>query len=298
MYEIDEKYINNAVEAFYILIRNKKGGEKDTRYKSWEWCYQAFADGRKKYKQADEKQKEEIIDGLALHLAFYLASWGMYRGSAFLLQRDYKTHVAAVKILLDEQYDSLWGYEPHPIVEAKSEQNKLIFETGGLYARIQESYYYNETEDEENATDTLVTKILMGTMGCIPAFDRFLKKGIKWLKNRFPNKAYKNISGTINNKKRNVGNTFNILENLAIKNKEKLKTSGAQIVIDGKTCDYPIMKCVDMFLWQVGFELDMIENLKNNKNCEKIIQAAKKINICGPDAKCEDVIKTIEDRWS
>ena len=28
-------------------------------------------------------------------------------------------------------------------------------------------------------TDTLVTKILMGTLGCTPAYDRFLKAGLE-----------------------------------------------------------------------------------------------------------------------
>ena len=303
MYEIDEKYIEQATKAFYGLIQDKEGGEPDTRYKSWEWCYQAFADGRKKYNQTtNDNEKEKIVDFLALHLAFYLASWGMYRGSAFLLQRDYKTHIGAVNILLKEKCDSLWGYEPASINGENSEQNDAILEPDtGLYARIKDSYNikkaynYEETNDEENATDTLVTKILMGTMGCIPAFDRFLKKGIKWLKYHFED--YKKISGTIYNQKNNVGKTFNILENLACANKDSLKKCGAKIVTNGEKCDYPIMKCVDMFLWQVGFELDLLENLEKNKNCEKNIRIAKKIGICKEDADCDDVINAISDRW-
>jgi len=36
---------------------------------------------------------------LALHLGFYLASWGMYRGSTGLLQKDYQIHIEAVSII-------------------------------------------------------------------------------------------------------------------------------------------------------------------------------------------------------
>ena len=48
-------------------------------------------------------------DYLSLQLAFYLASWGMYRGSSFLLQKDYKVHEAVVKELLDSKYNCLFG---------------------------------------------------------------------------------------------------------------------------------------------------------------------------------------------
>ena len=43
---------------------------------------------------------EEKIDFLSLHLGFYLASWGMMRGSTELLDKDYKIHIPAVKVIL------------------------------------------------------------------------------------------------------------------------------------------------------------------------------------------------------
>jgi hypothetical protein len=46
--------------------------EDYSRYNSWKYCYEVFGD----------KTKHRDIDYLALHLGFYLASWGMYRGSA------------------------------------------------------------------------------------------------------------------------------------------------------------------------------------------------------------------------
>jgi len=49
-------------------------------------------------------------DGSALQLAFYLASWGMYRGSAFLLQKDCRIHRLAVREVLRPRYDSLLAF--------------------------------------------------------------------------------------------------------------------------------------------------------------------------------------------
>ena len=46
---------------------------------------------------------------MSLHLAFYLASWGMCRGSSFLLQKDYKVLVPVVEEVLKSEYDCLFG---------------------------------------------------------------------------------------------------------------------------------------------------------------------------------------------
>ena len=58
--------------------------EQNGRYLSWEHCHKAFSQARG-HSACD-------TDYLSLHLAFYLASWGMYRGSSFLLSKDYLIH--------------------------------------------------------------------------------------------------------------------------------------------------------------------------------------------------------------
>jgi len=73
------------------------------RYRSWWYCYSAFSD-------AFINPGTEDRDHLALSLAFYLASWGMYRGSSFLLKHDYKIHRAVVDYLLDQStLRALWA---------------------------------------------------------------------------------------------------------------------------------------------------------------------------------------------
>ena len=69
---------------------------------SWQHCYNAFILNR-------SNVDDNTFDYLALHLAFYLASWGMYRGSSFLLQKDYKVHIPIVKIIMEKQYNPLVG---------------------------------------------------------------------------------------------------------------------------------------------------------------------------------------------
>src|SRR5690554_3174640 len=56
------------------------------RYKSWDNCFKAFS----------MPNKSEVH---VLELAFYLASWGMYRGSSGLLQKNHLIHRGAVDIV-------------------------------------------------------------------------------------------------------------------------------------------------------------------------------------------------------
>ncbi len=91
--------IIDSATAFYNELRKDQYG----RYHSWEHCYKCFNDAR--------HVRKPDYDYLSLHLAFYLASWGMYRGSSFLLQKDYKVHIPIVNELLKKKYDRLAGID-------------------------------------------------------------------------------------------------------------------------------------------------------------------------------------------
>lgn len=60
--------IKSSMEFYNDLKADENG-----RYRSWEHCYSHFIKAR--------ESKEVDYDYLSLQLAFYLASWGMYRGS-------------------------------------------------------------------------------------------------------------------------------------------------------------------------------------------------------------------------
>ena len=64
------------------------------RYKSWDNCFKIFSN-------------EKPDDNHALQLGFYLASWGMYRGSGGLLQKNHLIHEGAVEIIYKNSYKIL-----------------------------------------------------------------------------------------------------------------------------------------------------------------------------------------------
>lgn len=188
--------------------------EKHSRYLSWEHCYSFFQDNK------DTISSDEVIrEQACLHLAFYLASWGMYRGSSNLLWNDYKIFDELLKELLNNCSD-LWK-DISKITWSELKSANEIIKKHLIKAKIQ-------------PTDTLITKILMGIYGCTPAYDRFFIDGL-----RKYNNTHKSISTKYNQK------SFEKLKTLA----EDLKFN--QLLKD-KNIKYPKMRLIDAYFWYIG----------------------------------------------
>ena len=133
--------------SYYNNLKKDPNG----RYRSWEHCYSNFYHAREK-DNAD-------VDYLSLQLAFYLASWGMYRGSSFLLQKDYRIHIPVIEELLDKKYDLLMGIN---CSELKNEVNqKKLIELNAFVSEYYEVIRKNVKEKDlkNNLSYTLITKI-------------------------------------------------------------------------------------------------------------------------------------------
>jgi hypothetical protein len=168
--------IYDKVTSFYKSVT----ADENHRYKSWEHCYLHFMD--------DNASSD--VDKSCLHLSFYLASWGMYRGSSFLLWKDYRIHKAVVEQLLKKRKFQKFDFSS--IEDADLE--KII----DLAKWIEDWYRVNITvvndkQKQVNATDTLVTKIMLGTIGCIPAYDRYFIKGMRRSGIKYSKLSVKNL---------------------------------------------------------------------------------------------------------
>ncbi|TWP22508.1 hypothetical protein ETU10_10560 [Apibacter muscae] len=217
-----ECLMNALLDKYLVKIKT----DPNHRYKSWEHCFYAFG-----------KHKAET-DLLCLHLAFYLASWGMMRGSCGLLQKDYLVHKEAINILKQSKFYKLSKHDVH------IEDIPIIIELKDELINYYKTIEYIDSKEEVKAlsvTDTLLSKIMLGTLGCTPAFDRYFLSGAKELKVRIRGlntKSFEYIFHFIKNHK------MNEVQNELMKQGFK----------------YPIMKIVDMYLWEIGFET------KNNSN--------------------------------
>lgn len=221
------------VDVAVQLIRdyfNETVEDKHGRYLSWRHCYKAFGENR-------NKTDDATVDYLALHLAFYLASWGMYRGSSFLLQKDYKVHIPVVRIIQEVKYNPLFNISAENLTK---EENLMLLEE--ISRRIKEAYA-NELPSKEgvinNATETLISKILLGTLGCVPAYDRYYIEAVK---------KYKVSSGQYNaTSVSNVAKFYCDNEEEFEKLRKELGECGVE---------YSAMKLMDMCFWQAAYVIE------------------------------------------
>ncbi len=210
-------------DYFYELQR-----DAHSRYLSWEHCYQVFFEKR-------GKTDEETLDYLALHLAFYLASWGMYRGSSFLLQKDYRVHIPVVKVIQEPRYDPLLGISATQL--CLPENLKLVEEIGREISKCYgEKNLVSVNDENSDPTDTLVTKILLGTLGCVPAFDSLYTKSVK---------KYHLSSGTYNS-----SSVYAVAKFYSDNMKE---FEPLRLEMSKGTIEYPPMKLMDMCFWRDGY---------------------------------------------
>ena len=225
MEAIDE--LISAAQTFYDDARANENG----RSRSWEHCYRVFRDAR--------TNPSPDYDYLSLHLAFYLASWGMYRGSSFLLQKDYKVLLPIVEEILKPEYDCLFGVacadlrEPGVQEQLANASDYIAKHFGPIRDEVA------GREVPTPVSPVLITKILMGTLGCVPAYDRFFGIGAKYLgleKDTYQEKSLDELAD------------FYEAHN------DRLEEARRGMRTEDLT--YPQMKLLDMGFWQIGFERD------------------------------------------
>lgn len=149
-----EKYVNEYLE-------DRKPGE---RYSSFDYCYNYFYKFFKNNKQ-NKLCDEENIELSCLNLGFYLASWGMFRGSSSLIEKS----LAYYKDVIEEiskTSKNIWDIDINSYTDDNIE--KLI----QCKERINKSY--GDVKDTDNRT----SKIMLGVFGVVPAYDTYFKK---WL---------------------------------------------------------------------------------------------------------------------
>lgn len=219
--EVLEKYLNTIIE------------DKFHRYRSWDNCFKSFSNNKLKQNHS-------------LQLGFYLASWGMYRGSCGLLQKSHLIHDGAIELIYKNKYEELRCSETQEV----SKRNVLIL----MDLKRDLVNYYNAfqfvrgfDQFKISATDTLVSKILLGTMACVPAFDRYFIAGMKG-----KNMKFSKFNET----------SLNVLFDFAEFNKKQIEDFQTKIYKKIKI-HYPTMKILDMYFWQIGYDKE--EQLRTQK---------------------------------
>ena len=221
----------SAAQTFYDDARANENG----RSRSWEHCYRVFQDAR--------TAPSPDYDYLSLHLAFYLASWGMYRGSCFILQKDYKVHTPIVEEILKPEYDCLFG-----LACADVRKSEIQMKLKTVYGNIAE--HFGPIRDQvagravpSPVSPVLITKILMGTLGCVPAYDRFFQDGVATYKVTTQEYSLKSV--------RKLAEFYEAHNDRLEEARRGMRTEDLV---------YPQMKLLDMGFWQVGYDQEAKES--------------------------------------
>lgn len=147
------KHVTDAEASIETYLGSR--GPTD-RYTSFDYCFNYFQSYR------DESRVSDLVEGPALQvsclqLGFYLASWGMYRGSTILLQRSLRYLAPVVEAIANAPAE-VWE------VDANSYSGHALEVVLDVGDRLRTAF-------RGGATDTLVTKTMLGAFGCVPAFD-------------------------------------------------------------------------------------------------------------------------------
>ena len=162
MTNLTTQQIGSNVKAFRECVRPS---ERDA---SFDYCFNYFQRFREEGRLDDLKTPEQVQES-CIQLGFYLASWGMYRGSAYLLRKSAKILEPIIGVIAD-QPPSFWEIDVHSY-SPENIQRLLDFKREIVSLR-----------EHKGASDVLVTKIMLGVFGNVPAFDTNFSKGFGYRK--------------------------------------------------------------------------------------------------------------------
>lgn len=158
--------VNVAITRFLDGSGKNKGRQPDERYASFDFCYNYFYSFYRDNK-LKELASEENIQMSCFQLAFYLASWGMLRGSSFLLEKSIRNYQPLI-VAISNMPRKLWEID---VADYNDDNIDMILD-------CREKIIDALGRSNAKTWDTLITKIMLGVFGNVPAFDQYFKRSL------------------------------------------------------------------------------------------------------------------------
>lgn len=200
---------------------------ENSHYKAWDLCYNFF----RNYKEI--KRDNKLKDNACLNITAYLSSMGVY--NAHLNKTNYLIHRGAINIILKSRYDVLWEYDINDTKLFKWCKQLIIDLNTELI-----QYYSRVCEGIDDLTN-LTSHLIMGSMGCLPAFDKYFINGIDFYgfeKHTFCDEAIDEVYSFYKSYQKQFYNIFSSLDK-----------------------QIPIMRIIYMFFWQSGYLSRITSNI-------------------------------------
>jgi hypothetical protein len=137
------------------------------RASSFDYCFNYFQRFRDRTTTATLTDPEHR-EASCLHLGYYLASWGMLRGSTALHTKSYMFFKPVIETIAREP-PALWS------IDANAYTDEAISALLDLRERLVTALTAVPAPDGavRAPTDTLVPKVMLGVFGSVPAFDTY-----------------------------------------------------------------------------------------------------------------------------
>lgn len=180
-YLMNEDGLQTDVMEFFHMddMEQFNYGYRNSDFFAWDRCF-------KKFQQSHfPLQDEDIMVELCFSLIGYLDAWGMYDRKAVLAKNKVtcKEFKKVVNCLLNQKED-LAGVSFDQWEEKKD---------------IIQELYQNLKKMIPSATETLCSKILLGTLACVPAFDVNVEKSFRECRKCPQHEKIYNLYSTISN---------------------------------------------------------------------------------------------------
>ena len=159
-----KNWSDREIEASLQQFKAEQGPLR--RYASFDYCFNYFQSYR------EQGRAEELAENMqvsCLHLGFYLASWGMFRGGSVLLTRSVRQFEPVIK-LIARVPRSIWEIDAD---EYTAEACEALAKAA---SDIREALAF---PNGKWPSPTLATKIMLGVFGNVPAFDSRVRRGLR-----------------------------------------------------------------------------------------------------------------------
>jgi len=138
----------------------------DARCASFDYCFNYFQSFREQHRTADLAAPQNLQMS-CLQLGFYLASWGMLRGSATLLRKSARHYEPVIDVIAAAPAE-VWDLDADryssgtwPVIRQLDQQIRHAF------------------GHDHGVMSALATKVMLGVFGNIPAFDTRFRRGFR-----------------------------------------------------------------------------------------------------------------------
>lgn len=175
-------------------------------------------------------------------LGFYLASWGMYRGSTYLFRSTSAAHLQPVIEYIEDNQERLRGLD---LSDYGEEGRDSVIDS---FRGIREALHL----PDGTSYLILTTKVIVGTVGFLPAFDRYFVDGIRSLYGRARQPSFSQVDIK----------SLTALFDIYTANKGPIDALAAKTVTNDFTTGEPTTvnatraKVLDMYGFQRGYRPD------------------------------------------